>query len=127
MATEFGVLVKDMRIKKRLTLRKFCQELELDPSNWSKIERGINPPPRDETVLSGWADFFGLEGIFRQEFLDAGAIARQEIPADMINDEALRAKLPAFFRAMRGQEPDEAQLNELVDEIRKINSTDKDA
>ncbi len=83
MATEFGVLVKDMRIKKRLTLRKFCQELELDPSNWSKIERGINPPPRDETVLSGWADFFGLEGIFRQEFLDAGAIARQEKVRDV--------------------------------------------
>lgn len=120
----FGALVKQLRIEKQLTLRKFCLEVNLDPSNWSKIERGVNPPPRDPIVLSGWADFFELEGQKRQEFEDAAAVARQELPADLANDDALVAHLPAFFRVMRNAEPSEEKLKEFVRDVQKANSPD---
>ena len=51
----FGETVKNLRIAKKVTLRQFCQEHGCDPSNWSKIERGINPPPKDEETLMAWA------------------------------------------------------------------------
>jgi transcriptional regulator with XRE-family HTH domain len=57
----FGSIVKDLRIGQRKTLRQFCEEHGLDPSNWSKIERGVNPPPKDESTLSKWARMLGLE------------------------------------------------------------------
>ena len=121
---KFGQLVKDLRIEKRLTLRQFCLELGLDPSNWSKIERGINPPPRDQEAIEQWADFFELEGVDRQEFLDAAALARNELPKDMIENDELVAKLPAFFRAVRENEQDEKQLKQLLKEIKAIHSPD---
>ena len=120
----FGALVKQLRIEKQLTLRKFCLELNLDPSNWSKIERGVNPPPRDPAIISGWADFFELEGQIRQEFVDAAAVARQELPADLVNDDTLVAQLPAFFRVMRNAEPSEEKLKEFVRDVQKANSPD---
>ena len=41
----FGDFIKEKRINKEITLREFCRQLELDASNWSKIERGVMSPP----------------------------------------------------------------------------------
>lgn len=122
----FGELAKTLRICKQLTLRKFCHELGLDPSNWSKIERGVNPPPRDIAVLEKWADFFELQGDRRLEFLDAAAVARKEIPPDLASDEAMLAKLPAFFRAVRGTELEGEKLERFVEEVRNLNTPDEE-
>ena len=46
----FGELVKNLRISQQKTLRQFCNEHGLDPSNWSKIERNVNLPPRDAAI-----------------------------------------------------------------------------
>ena len=121
---KFGPLIKQLRINKQLTLRNFCQLQDLDPSNWSKIERGINLPPKDLMIIQGWADFFNLEGEQRQEFLDAAAVARQEIPSDLVNDEDIVAQLPAFFRVMRNAEPSDDKLKEFVEDLRRVNSPD---
>ncbi|MFT5466346.1 MAG: transcriptional regulator with XRE-family HTH domain [Verrucomicrobiales bacterium] len=53
----FGELIKDLRIEKRLMLRQFCQQLGLDPCNWSKIERGLTPPPTEAETIERWTDF----------------------------------------------------------------------
>ena len=47
----FGQFVKQIRECQRLGLREFCLENGYDPSNWSKIEREVLPPPRDEDTL----------------------------------------------------------------------------
>jgi len=51
----FGETVKNMRIAQQKTLRQFCNEHGLDPSNWSKVERNVNPPPKEEATLAGLA------------------------------------------------------------------------
>jgi len=121
----FGNLLKDLRIRRHLTLRACSGALGVDPSNWSKLERGINPAPRDPATLEQWASFLKVEGHQKQAFYDAAALSRQEIPADLANDEKLLAALPAFFRAVRGKELDEGKLQQFVDDIRKLHSTDK--
>jgi transcriptional regulator with XRE-family HTH domain len=121
---KFGALVKQLRIEKRLTLRSFCHELDLDPSNWSKVERDVNPPPRDSEALRRLADFFHLAADRREEFFDAAAVARSEIPSDLVADDSLAAKLPAFFRSIRGSDPDDRKLRELVRELRKLHTSD---
>ncbi|MFT5470529.1 MAG: transcriptional regulator with XRE-family HTH domain [Verrucomicrobiales bacterium] len=115
----FGELIKDLRIMKRLTLRQFCQQLGLDPSNWSKIERGLNPPPKDADTIERWGDFFELTGDDRHEFLDAAAVARMELPRDMIENKQLLTKLPAFFRVLRANAQDEQRIEELAAECTK--------
>lgn len=49
---EFGSLVKDLRMQRRMTLREFCRRTGFDPGNWSKIERGILQPTRKEEWIT---------------------------------------------------------------------------
>jgi transcriptional regulator with XRE-family HTH domain len=122
---KFGILLKDLRIRKELTLRACSKALGEDPSNWSKLERGINPAPRDTNTLEQWAQFFKIEDPGKQAFLDAAALSRQELPPDLASDERVLAALPAFFRAVRGSELNEAMLREFIEDIRKLHSPSK--
>lgn len=120
----FNETVKLLRIQKRLTLRDFCEQVGLDPSNWSKVERGINPPPDDVGVLERLAEFFGLAGDKKLGFMDAAALQRKEIPPDVADSEILQRALPAFFRAARGHELTENELKSLATDIKKLHTPD---
>lgn len=121
----FNNTVKSLRLEKRLTLRDFCEQAGLDASNWSKVERGVNPPPGDVDTLERLADFFGLEGQSKLAFMDEAALQRREIPDDVADNAILQRALPAFFRAARGHELSEDELNDLAGDIRKLHSADK--
>lgn len=120
----FGETIKGLRVRKRLTLRDCAAALHVDPSNWSKLERGVTSAPKDLDLLSSWADFFGLGPTERQEFLDLASLTRSQIPQDLVANEDLMAKLPAFFRAMRGQELEGEKLKSFIEDIRAIQSPD---
>ena len=121
----FHERVKALRLKKRLTLRDFCLQVGLDPSNWSKVERGVNPPPGDVGVLERLADFFGLKNEDKLSFLDEAALERRELPPDLADNEILMTALPAFFRAARGHALTEGQLREFFEDIKKLHLPDK--
>lgn len=114
-----------MRIQKRLTLREFCEQVGLDASNWSKVERGVNPPPSDVGVLERLADFFGLTGTRKLALLDEAALQRREIPADVADNVILQRALPAFFRAARGHELTPAELKNFAADIKKLHTPDR--
>jgi transcriptional regulator with XRE-family HTH domain len=124
----FGDTVKNLRILKKTTLRQFCQEHGYDPSNWSKIERGINPPPKDEETLVRWAKALGLKPKTEEwkNFMLEADISRGNIPHDVMNDSALLEKLPAFFRTVRGSEVGERELDNLIEKVRQAHSPDED-
>lgn len=122
----FGELTKDLRIRKEVTLRQCCADLKADPSNWSKMERGVTPPPKDTVILEKWADYFGLDGSEKETFLDLASIARSEIPSDVATDEVVIAALPAFFRAVRGQELEGKRLEQFIEDLRAVHSPDKE-
>jgi len=119
---KFGALLKDIRIAKGLTLRQCCELLGVDPSNWSKLERGITPAPKDPAIVEAWADTLELKGDTRQSFLDTAVLSRRELPADIASDEKVMAALPAFFRAARGSELDDAALKQFVEDVRALRS-----
>ena len=121
----FNETVKSLRLEKRLTLRDFCEQAGLDASNWSKVERGVNPPPGDVEVLERLADFFGLKGAKKLSFMDEAALQRKEIPLDVADNLILQRALPAFFRAARGHELTEDELKNLSGDIRKLHTADK--
>ena len=120
----FGEMVKELRIAQGKTLRQFCVENDLDPSNWSKIERGINAPPRDEQILSKWAKALGLRTATTawQNFMDQADISRGQIPREIMSNEKLLDKLPVLFRTVRGAELNEKELDEFIEDLRKAYS-----
>ena len=120
----FKDTVKSLRLQKCLTLRDFCEKAELDPSNWSKVERGINPPPGDVATLERLADIFELKDADKLAFIDSAALQRREIPEDIADNVMLQKALPAFFRAARGHELTEDELSNLAEDIRKLHTVD---
>src|SRR5260221_12937275 len=101
---KFNEMLKHFRIEAGLTLRTCSAHLDVDPSNWSKLERGVSPAPKDQSTLEKWADFLDIFGDDRRQFLDMAALSRNEIPFDVASDERAIAALPVFFLAIRVQE-----------------------
>src|SRR5690242_10416265 len=56
----FGKHLRALREKGGLTLRGFCSKHGLDPSNYSKLERGLLPPPGPE-LLPRYAKALGIK------------------------------------------------------------------
>jgi len=93
----------------------------MDASNWSKIERGVIPPPSSETLLERIVPILELDELEAQGLKDLSAIARQELPGALQENELLLSKMPAFFRAMKGREYTEEDLDRLIGDITKLN------
>lgn len=123
----FGAMAKARRIARQLTLREFCEKCGIDSSNWSKVERGINPPPGETRVLERIATVLELAGAARCEFFDTAAITRRELPADVAQDVDLMKALPAFFRSARDHQLSDEELRAFGEEIRKLHTRDPNA
>jgi transcriptional regulator with XRE-family HTH domain len=123
----FGQLTKEHRIRAKLTLRDFCQKAGLDPSNWSKVERGVNPPPRDARTLERIAKVLNLTDAGRTDYLDMAAIERREFPEDVASNVDLMKALPAFFRSARDHALTDEELKAFGEDIRRLNTRDPDA
>jgi transcriptional regulator with XRE-family HTH domain len=117
---QFGPHLKELRIKRGLTLREFCANHGLDPGNMSRLERGLVPPPGDRERVAELGGFLGLKAgsTELQELLDLAAADAGRIPDDVMSDAEVVAKLPILFRTLRGQKVPPEKLNELIRKIR---------
>ncbi len=120
----FGEFVRRFREEKRVGLRQFCNTLAIDPSRWSKIERGVLQPPNDERTLKAIAKLLSIKLNSEEwnELKDLAVLGRGELPQDIMNDEELVGCLPLVFRTLRKEKPTREQLTNLVDLIRHSNS-----
>jgi len=117
----FGRFVKECRIKKRLGLREFCERADMDPSNWSKVERGALKPPTASEVLDAIAKALEIpdDSDDRQTMQDLAFLTRGQIPGDIMSDPELLETLPFVFRTVRtGERPTAEQLRDLADIVR---------
>jgi hypothetical protein len=116
----FGTFVKELRARQRLGLREFCLEHGHDPSNWSKIEREVLQPPRDEQILRTWARQLGLKPDSDEwlKFFEYAAVDAGRIPDHIMEDKELASHLPAFFRTLSGQKPSREDLEKLLSIIK---------
>ena len=118
---KFGSLLKELRVKRGLSLREICKLADYDPSNWSKIERGILSPPSDEKVLKKWAEVLGVDSRANvlQNFIDEAKVAQGIIPQDILSRQSAVECLPAFFRTLRNKKPTKEEIDRLLKLINK--------
>ncbi len=117
----FGEFIKERRISRDISLRKFCQLLEMDASNWSKVERGMLSPPQDEEKLRRISEILGIsEGSDEwQEMKDFSRLGAQMLPDDIAMDKRIVNSLPLFFRTVRSDKPTAEELDKLIELIKK--------
>src|SRR3989338_4340782 len=115
----FGEFFKAKRQALGLTLREFCLKHQLDPGNLSRLERGLLPPPQDRKRLEEYAKYLEL----RQgsdnwyTFFDLAAAAKGRLPAELLEDERLVAKLPLVFRPLPETRTTDKTPDELVRKV----------
>jgi transcriptional regulator with XRE-family HTH domain len=109
----FGAYVKDLRKKCGLSLRRFCSLAELDASNWSKVERGLLPPPKSRDQINDIASVLALPRDSEEckTLLDLAAISH--MPTELMSDKKIAQTLPMFFRTMRSDKPSPKEVREL--------------
>jgi transcriptional regulator with XRE-family HTH domain len=117
----FGDFIKEKRLEKDMSLRTFCKNIGYDPSNWSKVERGVLPPPLEEEKLMKIAKSLELEKGSNewQDLIDKANIEQGIIPPDLLSDEEVLKALPIFFRTLRNEKPSQEELENLVEKIRR--------
>jgi len=117
----FGEFIKKLRSEMRLGLREFCIAADCDPSNWSKVERGILSPPQDEDTLNRVAVILKLADNSKEKELlfDYAAIDAGKIPQYVLEDAELVKRLPVFFRTATGKKPAPEELERLAEILRK--------
>ena len=116
----FGEFFKTKRQALGLTLREFCLKHKLDPGNLSKLERGLLLPPQDREVLGKYAKHLELKPSHDDwyTFFDLAAAAKGRLPAELMEDQDVVAKLPLVFRTLREKRITDKVLDELVRRVR---------
>lgn len=122
----FGRYLKERRIARRLTLRAFSEAIGMDPSNYSRMERGLLQPPANPDRLATIAQLLAVpQGSAEyREMARLAALGRGEIPPAIRSNESVLAKLPVLFRTLEGDPVDEASLDELFEAMKKEASLD---
>jgi transcriptional regulator with XRE-family HTH domain len=115
---KFGEILKSLRIKNDLSIREACKLTNYDPSNWSKIERGLISPPGDEKVLSGWGKLFKVKKDYLRQFIDEAQVAQGIIPDDILQKQEMVQLMPAFFRTLRNKKPSKEEIDNLINLIK---------
>ena len=115
----FGELIKKSRLQNRITLREFCRLSGIDPSNWSKIERGMLPPPKSKMMLEEIAKILKVKKNSDDWYTLMDLAAITHIPRELLSNQSIVEKLPVFFRTLRGQKPTEEELENLIKVIRE--------
>ncbi len=115
---QFGQYIRSLREKQRITLRLFCQKAELDPSNWSKIERGVHAAPKSKEVLQTVAEVLEIKSGSDEWNTLYDLAALSCIPHEIEPQGFDINKLPVFFRTLRGDPPTEKELKDLISLIK---------
>jgi len=117
----FGEFVRTKRLEIELSLREFCKQAETDPSNWSKVERGILAAPDNRDFLEKVAKLLKLKKGSPEwfTFFDLASLSQQKIPDDVFENDDVVSALPVFFRTVRGEKPSKEELEKLIDLLRR--------
>ena len=117
----FSNTLKKLRLEKRYTLRQFCRIALMDPSNYSRVERGIAPPP-PSIQIKAWLKHLGVspEDERYQLMLDRATVERGDLPRDVLTPR-FQSLLPVLFRTVRSDRLTEKQYTNLVKMLEKSN------
>lgn len=121
MKKKFGEYFKELRIKKGLTLRKYCEKYDLDAAQISRMERDLLAAPKVKEKIKFYAETLGLkEGSSEwNEFFELASISNGSFGVEDVKNPALLNKLPIFLRTLDNKNLSEEKLDKLLELIRK--------
>lgn len=74
----FGAFIRSKREEKGIQMNDFARKLEISPAYWSRIEREMENPPKDELIRKA-AELLGINP-------DDAFVEASRLPPDMRKD-----------------------------------------
>lgn len=74
----FGAFIRKKREEKGIQMNDFARQLEISPAYWSRIERNMEKPPKDELIQKA-AEILGMNP-------DDAFVEASRLPPDIRND-----------------------------------------
>jgi transcriptional regulator with XRE-family HTH domain len=74
----FGAYIRQKREAKGIQMNDFARQLDISPAYWSRIERDMEKPPKDELIRKA-AEILG-------ENVDDAFVEASRLPPDMRDD-----------------------------------------
>jgi transcriptional regulator with XRE-family HTH domain len=117
--TDFADYLRKKRIEKGVGLREFARTIEIQPSNYSNIESGSLPPPKEEImqriikalgIKKGTSDY--------RKICDLAAKGRDEVPADLASLIKKNTLIPAMLRTVEDEKVTPGQLKNIIEDIK---------
>ncbi len=71
----FGAYIRQKREVKEIALNDFARQLDISPAYWSRIEREMEKPPKDELIRKA-AEILGIDA-------DDAFVQASRLPPDM--------------------------------------------
>ena len=99
----FGAFFRQTREGLGLSLRAFCHRNGFDAGNVSRIERGLNPPPKTNGGLEKYAKALKLKRGTEpyDRFFDLAAKETGRIPGDLLENQSAAEQLPKLLQQLR--------------------------
>ena len=113
VGNSFGDRLKQKRRERSATLRAFCREIGFDPTWWSRVEKGIVPPPKSDRQLERMAEALGVEDLER--FKTAAYLARGRVPKKLAENVRIRPVLPSILARLGTARED--QIRAVLDAL----------
>lgn len=113
----FGVLLRERRIAKGYSLRKFAELVDVSPTYLSQVEQGkVQTPPTTERVRR-MADLLGENA---DEWIALAGRLSEDLPEIIRNQPT---EMPVLLREASGLTAE--QLRELTAQVRKLKEKDR--
>lgn len=74
----FGQFIRKTREEKGIQMNDFARQLEISPAYWSRIERGLEKPPKDGLIRRA-AEILGISA-------DDAFVEASRLPPDIRDD-----------------------------------------
>lgn len=122
----FGQYIKTRREELGLGLRELAGNAGIDPSNYSKVERGVLAAPNDVAALKRLAKALDLPTDFDnhewRHFNDMADASRGVVPDELLKEQRIVELLPALYQQLRDHQlrDGEDELDVAADIIKKV-------
>jgi len=114
----FHEYLKHLRLAKEVGLREFAHKISMDVGNYSRLERGILNPPKED-VLDRIAKALSLSKDDAQKLDDLAAVTSGRIPEDVAENLREFEYLPVLLRTIANKQLTDEQLRELTERVNK--------
>lgn len=117
----FGEFLRRKMVEREMTLRELARLSGFDPSNLSKIERGVAYPPQKTENLEKIALALSLDEGETEEMIELALFANGKIP-DHLSSVKENKAIPLLLRAIQNKQMTEEQVEKLTEIIESENS-----